>query len=209
MNDPIQPYRENSNLRHSYSVIAPVYDLLVSGPLKEARRRSLESLPSDFPGHVLLSGVGTGLDIPLLPRMHRYTALDFNAGMVARAKGRARDLEVSWVLGDSMELPFGDAQFDHVVLHLIVAVVPDPALCLSESARVLKHGGTVIIFDKFLRPEQAAWFRRALNPLASRLATRLDVVFERELEKVPQLRVLCDRPSLGKGWFRRIVLEKI
>ena len=105
---------------------------------------------------MLLSGVGTGLDLPLLPKLHHYTALDFNTGMLARAKPRSAGLNVDWVLGDSMELPFANAQFDHVVLHLIVAVVPQPAQCLSEAARVLKPGGTIIIFDKFLRPQQRA-----------------------------------------------------
>lgn len=204
-----QPYRENSSLRFSYTLIAPFYDLAISLPLQKARARSLRSLPTDSPGKVLLSGVGTGLDLPMLPKLHHYTALDFNAGMLARARPRSTGLQVHWVLGDSMELPFADAQFDHVVLHLIIAVVPQPSQCLSEAARVLKTGGTVIVFDKFLRPQQQAWLRRALNPLSRRLATRLDVVFEDELAKVPQLRVLTDTPSLAGGWFRNIVLQKL
>jgi len=203
------PYRENPVLRFSYTLIAPFYDLAISLPLQNARAQSLQSLPTDSPGKVLLSGVGTGLDLPLLPKLHHYTALDFNAGMLARAMPRSTGLQMDWVLGDSMELPFADAQFDHVVLHLIVAVVPQPSQCLSEAARALKPGGTVVIFDKFLRPKQHAWLRRALNPLSRRLATRLDVVFENELAKVPQLRVLSDVPLLAGGWFRKIVLVKL
>ncbi|MDH4233617.1 MAG: methyltransferase domain-containing protein [Gallionella sp.] len=209
MNLRDQPYRENPLLRFSYTLIAPFYDLAISLPLQKARTRSLQSLPTDFPGKVLLSGAGTGLDLPLLPKLHHYTALDFNAGMLAHAKPRSAGLQVGWVLGDSMALPFADAQFDHVVLHLILAVVPQPAQCLGEAARVLKPGGTVIIFDKFLRPQQQAWLRRALNPLSRRLATRLDVVFEDVLAKVPQLRVLSDQPLLVGGWFRGIVLQKV
>lgn len=208
MSNHTRPYRENPLLRFSYSLIAPFYDLAISLPLLKARTRSLQSLPTELAGKVLLSGVGTGLDLPLLPKLHRYTALDFNAGMLARAKPRSAGLMVDWVLGDSMELPFADAQFDHVVLHLIVAVVPQPAQCLSEAARVLKPGGTVIIFDKFLQPQQHAWLRRAFNPLSRRIATRLDVVFENELCNVSQLRVLSDVPLLAGGWFRKIVLQK-
>ena len=208
MNNHARPYRENPLLRFNYSLIAPLYDLAVSLPLQKARTQSLQSLPTDTTGRVLLSGVGTGLDLPLLPKLYRYTALDFNTGMLARAKPRSAGLKVDWVLGDSMELPFADAQFDHVVLHLIVAVVPQPAQCLSEAARVLKPGGSIIIFDKFLRPQQRAWLRRALNPLTRRFATRLDVVFETVLDQVPQLRVLSDVPLLAGGWFRTIVLQK-
>lgn len=203
-----QPYRENPLLRWSYSLIAPFYDLVISRPLLHARSQSLRNLPTDVPGKVLLSGIGTGLDLPLLPDLHRYTALDFNTAMLARARPRGAGLQVDWVLGDSMALPFSDAYFDHVVLHLILAVVPQPAQCLSEAARVLKPGGTIIIFDKFLRPQQHAWLRRALNPLSRRVATRMDVVFEDVLREVPELEVFSNVPLLAGGWFRGIVLRK-
>ena len=203
-----QPYRENPLLRYSYSLIAPFYDLVIERPMREARLRSLRALPTDKAGEVLLGGVGTGLDLPLLPALHRYTALDFNAAMLARARPRGAKLHVDWVLGDSMALPFADAQFDHVVLHLIVAVVPQPEKCLREAARVLKPGGTIILFDKFLRPQQSAWLRRALNPLTRHIATRMDVVFEKVLHAVPELEVISDVPMLAGGWFCGIVLRK-
>ena len=201
------PHRENPLLRISYSLIAPFYDFAIERPLFKARARSLLELPT-VPGRVLLSGVGTGLDLPLLPTMHRYVALDFNAAMLSRARPRAANLDIDWVLGDCMKLPFADAQFDHVVLHLILAVVPHPEKCLNEAARVLKPGGKIIIFDKFLRPGQHALLRRALNPLTRRLATRLDVMFEETLQEAPQLQVKSDIPLAAFGWFRGIVLQK-
>ncbi|MGB8516656.1 MAG: class I SAM-dependent methyltransferase, partial [Gallionella sp.] len=177
-----QPYQRNPLLRMSYSVIAPLYDALAARGLQAARSRSLQSLPHENPSQVLISGVGTGLDLPMLPALHHYTALDFNAAMLARAKPRGKNLSVDFVLGDSMNLPFSDARFDHVILHLITAVVPEPQRCLSEAARVLKPGGTIILFDKFLQPKQNAPLRRALTPLSRRLATRMDVVFEEVLQ---------------------------
>lgn len=208
-----QPHCQNSWLRSSYSLIAPLYDLVIARPMLGARARSLQELPAEVPGRVLLSGVGTGLDLPLLPVLHRYTALDFNAAMLARARLRGANLhdgslQVDWVLGDSMALPFGDQHFDHVVLHLILAVVPQPVLCLREAARVLKPGGSILLFDKFLRPQQSALLRRALNPLSRRIATRMDVVFEEVLHEVPQLQVVSNVPLLAGGWFRGIVLYK-
>lgn len=204
-----QPYRENPLLKASYSLIAPLYDFVVARPLLMARTRSLRALPAETAGNVLLSGIGTGLDLPLLPGLHRYTALDFNAAMLAHAKPRGAGLQVDWVLGDSMSLPFADARFDHVVLHLITAVVPQPELCLCEAARVLKPGGTIILLDKFLRPQQHAWLRRALNPLLRRIATRTDVVFEELLDAAPSLEVVSDVPLLAGGWIRGIVLQKV
>ena len=209
MNSHYQPHSENPLLRWSYSLIAPFYDLVIARPLLRIRTRSLSALPSDTAGNVLLSGIGTGLDLPLLSTLHHYTALDFNAAMLGRAKPRADNLQVDWVLGDSMALPFPDAHFDHVVLHLILAVVPQPEQCLSEAARVLKPGGTIIILDKFLRPQQRAWLRRALNPLSRRIATRMDVVFEEVFSTVPELELVSDVPLLAGGWFRGIVLRKV
>ena len=208
-----QPCRGNPLLRWSYSLIAPFYDLAVARSLHQVRIRSLRSLPADAAGKVLLSGIGTGLDLPLLPELHHYTALDFNAAMLSRAKLRGagsgvKGLQVDWVMGDSMALPFENEHFDHVVLHLILAVVPQPELCLSEAARVLKPGGTIIILDKFLRPQQHAWLRRALNPLSRRLATRLGVGFEEGLREAPSLQLVGDEPLLAGGWFRGIVLQK-
>jgi len=202
------PYLENPALRWSYSKLAPFYDLVVSAPLNSARIASLKSLPTDDAGEVLLSGIGTGLDLPLLPELHRYTALDFSAEMMSRARQRGGSLQVDWVLGDSMALPFNNAHFDHVVLHLIVAVVPQPAQCLREAARVLKPGGKIVLFDKFLRPNKHALFRRAMSPLSRRIATRMDVVFEEVLAEVPDLQVVSDTPLLAGGWFRGIVLQK-
>lgn len=203
-----QPYRQNPLLRMSYSLIAPLYDLAIERPMREARIRSLAALPTNEQKSVLISGAGTGLDLPLLPPLHRYTALDFNPDMLARARPRGEKLDVDFVLGDSMDLPFADAQFDHVVLHLIVAVVPEPQRCLSEAARVLKPGGTIILFDKFLHAQQRAPLRRLFNSLTRRFATRMDVVFEDVLGAAPELAVVSDVPVLANGWFRGIVLLK-
>lgn len=203
-----QPYRQNPLLRLSYSLIAPLYDAIIERPMRDARKRSLRALPTDASRLILISGVGTGLDLPLLPTLHRYTALDFNPAMLAHARPRGKDLDVAFVLGDSMALPFADSHFDHVVLHLIVAVVPEPQRCLSEAVRVLKPGGTIILFDKFLQPQQRAPLRRLLNVITRRFATRMDVVFEEVLTAVPELLVLSDEPMLANGWFRRIELQK-
>lgn len=202
------PYRQNPLLRMSYTVIAPIYDLVVERPMRKARMQSLSALPPECCSHILISGVGTGLDLPLLPVPHRYTVLDFNPAMLAHARPRGERLDVDFVLGDSMALPFPDGQFDHVVLHLIVAVVPEPQRCLGEAARVLKPGGTIVLFDKFLQPRQRAPLRRLFNALTRRFATRMDVVFEEVLQATPELEVLSDVPMLASGWFRGIVLRK-
>lgn len=204
-----QPYRQNPLLRLSYSLYAPIYDLTIERAMRAARQRSLAALPIDAPKNILISGAGTGLDFPLLPTLHHYTALDFNSAMLSHARSRGGKLNVGFALGDCMNLPFADAQFDHVVLHLIVAVVPEPQRCLSEAARVLKPGGTILLFDKFLHAQQRAPLRRLLNVISRRFVTRMDVVFEEVLREAPELEVVSDVPMLAGGWFRGIVLRKV
>lgn len=196
------------SLRHSYRLIAPVYDLFVERAFGHARIRSLARLPREGKLNVLLAGAGTGLDLPLLPSAHRYVALDLSRAMLSRARPRAAALEMAFVEGDAQRLPFADAAFDLAVLHLIVAVVPSPESCLAEIGRVLRPGGRAFLLDKFLRPGERAWLRRALNPLVRRIATRTDVVFEDALAAAPSLQVTDDRPALAAGWFRLIELKK-
>lgn len=196
------------SLRHSYTLISPFYDAALAAATRATRARSLAGLPV-APARVLLSGVGTGLDLPLLPAQHRYTGIDLTQAMLRRAVPRAGQLDFRCVQGDAQRLPFADGSFEHAVLHLILAVVPDPVACLCETARVLAPGGQVLIFDKFLQPGRRAPLRRLLNPLLRRIATRLDVVFEDVLAKVPQLIVESDRSALAAGWFRLIRLQRV
>lgn len=194
-------------LKTSYTLIAPVYDAAIDRATRAARATSLAHLPA-APGHVLIDGVGTGLDLPLLPPQHHYVGLDLTAAMLARARPRADRLDFGAVQGDAQRLPFADAAFDHAVLHLILAVVPNPNACLAEVARVVKPGGTVLVFDKFLKRGQPALLRRLANPLVRRLATRLDVVFEDVLGNAPALALEHDQPMLAGGWFRVIRLRR-
>ena len=197
------------SLKISYRFIAPFYDaFLERGILANIRRRSLAHLPQQGAVRVLISGAGTGLDFPFLPPQHDYVALDLTGAMLAQAKPRMRGLQIQMMQGDSMVLPFASHSFDYVVLHLIVAVVPQPQRCLAEAARVLKPGGRILLFDKFLKRGQLALLRRVLSPFVAQVATRLDVVFEDVLEAVPGLRILADEPALAGGWFRLIELQK-
>lgn len=196
------------SLKHSYTLFAPFYDRFIEPATRAARRRSIDMLAGAQPKRVLLNGVGTGLDLPLLPQQHSYVGIDLTAAMLQRTRTRRSDLDFTEVRGDAQRLPFADGSFDIALLHLILAVVPAPALCLAETARAVQPGGEVLVFDKFLRPRQRAPLRRALNPFLRRVATRLDVVFEEVLATVPELEVVADEPALAGGWFRLIRLRR-
>jgi len=197
-------------LHRAYTLWAPVYDRVVASSTRESRRRSLAALGDVTGRTILLAGIGTGLDVPLLQAGARYVGLDLTPAMLRRARVAARraGVAVSLQVGDAMRSPYRDRVFDAVVLHLILAVVPDPRAALAEAARVVKPGGRLFIFDKFLRPGRSAPLRRLISPLLGRVATRTDVVFEELLASCPGLKLLSDVPDLAGGWFRRIVLER-
>ena len=196
-------------LRYSYTLFAPLYDAFVARFTAAARRDSLHRLSESAPAQVLLVGVGSGLDLPLLPTGPRYTGLDLTPAMLARARRKAVALGLPITLdeGDARALPYGDATFDAVVLHLILAVTPHPERVLAEAARVLRRGGRILILDKFLRPGQTAPLRRLISPLLGLLATRTNVVFEDVLAQMPGLTLVSDQPALAGGWFRFIELR--
>ena len=195
------------SLKHSYTLVAPFYDAFLTAATRGARRRSLSALAGGSPRDVLLLGVGTGLDLPHLPPQHRYVGLDLTAAMLMRARPRAAGLRFAALRGDVQRLPFHDASFDAAVLHLILAVVPAPTLCLAEAVRVLKPGGTLLVFDKFMRRGEFGW-KRLLNPLTRRVATRLDVVLEDVLEAVGGISVTSNEAAMASGWFRLIRIAK-
>lgn len=195
------------SLKRSYRFIAPLYDAAIAAATRAARQRSLAALPAE-PSRILINGIGTGLDLPHLPGKHEYVGIDLTQAMLRRAVRRGNGPPFLPALGDAQRLPFANGSFDAAVLHLILAVVPDPAACLAETCRVVRPGGTILVFDKFLRPDQRAPLRRLLNPLSRRVATRLDVVWEEVLAAVPGLAEEENCPALAGGWFRRIRLAK-
>lgn len=197
-------------LKHSYTLLAPIYDALVSAPLDSWRQKSLARLSNTQGQHILINGIGSGLDIPYLPRDARLVGSDITPAMLARAQKRAAEhnCEIELVQADSQQLPFENDSFDIVIMHLILAVVPDSNRALQEANRVLKPGGRIYIYDKFLRPGERALLRRLLNVVIRHIATRTDVVFESVLAHCPELQVISDQPALAEGWFRLIELSK-
>jgi len=197
-------------LRYTYTVFAPIYDVFVAPFTAGMRQRSLATLRDGPHDEVLLIGIGSGLDVPLLPVGPRYTGLDLTPAMLARARRKAFRLGLDLHLdeGDARALPYPTAAFDVVVLHLILAVTPHPEKVLVEAARVLRPGGRALILDKFLRPGQRAPVRRLISPLLGLLATRTNVVLEQILPHAPGLEMVSNEPTLAGGWFRQILLRK-
>ena len=193
--------------RVRYTLIAPVYDAVVR--MGAHRRRAGELLQLQDGERVLVDGCGTGADIPHLPAGVHVTAADLTPAMVERTRrlaarlGRPVDARVM----DAQALDLPDASFDAVLLHLILAVVPDPLAALREAERALRAGGRATVLDKWV-PEGAhpSLARRAANQVARVVATDIT----RQLGPlVAQTSLTVEhRETLGMGFFSLAVLRK-
>lgn len=191
--------------------MARYYDLFMERATEHVRRKAVASLNITPQDRLLIVGIGTGLDLPLLPRDQRGLGVDLSEGMLREAAKRAARLGMpNFELRqmDAQALDLSDHGFDAVYLPLIVAVVPDGGAVLREAAQVVRHGGRVVVFDKFW-PE-----RRSLPPgfrgfseLVGRLASHLDRRWSEIHAAAPGLEVLKDEPVLLRGYFRLITLR--
>jgi len=194
--------------RFRYTLWAPVYDVVIR-QFYCRRQRAFELLKIKPGEKVLLAGAGTGLDLEYIPKDAEVTAVDFTPAMLARLHKRARRLGINVDVRqmDVQKMDFPDNTFDVVTLHMILAVVEDPVLCIREAARVLKPGGRATIFDKFIPDEgPAPLMPRLLNPilhvLASNGTRRLGPIL-----KGSGFRIVHEEPADWGGWFKVILLR--
>jgi phosphatidylethanolamine/phosphatidyl-N-methylethanolamine N-methyltransferase len=162
--------------RIRYTLWAPVYDV-VKPLFSRYRKKSIRMLDIQPDHSVLLIGCGTGLDLEHLPPAKEVIATDITPAMVKRTAQRMRQLGIAGraEVMDAQTLQLPNASFDRIVMHLIVAVVPDPVKTLREAERVLKPDGAIVIFDKFVAPGQRAGsLRRLLNLITRPLFTSID-----------------------------------
>ncbi|GHH82310.1 SAM-dependent methyltransferase [Streptomyces sulfonofaciens] len=95
-------------------------------------------------------GCGTGsLSCLLAGAGHRVTGVDLAPRMVdrARAKLAAAGLPGSFLVGDAMDPPTGEATFDVVLSRHLVWTLPNPAAALREWVARLRPGGTLILVE--------------------------------------------------------------
>jgi phosphatidylethanolamine/phosphatidyl-N-methylethanolamine N-methyltransferase len=195
--------------RVRYTVWAPAYDALVGAAgFGAARRLSIDRLRLAPGDRVLIVGAGTGLDLDFLPSNVHITAIDVTPAMLKHLERRAAAAgrSVTTRVMDARQLAFPDASFDAVVMHLILAVMPGPERGLREAVRVVKHGGRIAIFDKFLRDdEQPSLKRRLLNALAKPLFSDLNRRLGALTDGLPLVIEHDDAAAFG-GTYRVVTL---
>lgn len=192
-----------------YRLWAPIYDSTVGHFFLPGRMRAIEMLNLQPGEHVLLVGVGTGADLPLLPKGVQAVGVDISADMLAKARRKLPlpGLEVTLLQGDAQKLLVNEAAFDVVIFNLILSVIPDGAACLRENLRALKPGGRAVVFDKFL-PDigRLTLGRRLLNLGSTLFGTDITRRFG-DLARGAKIQIVQDEPSLLHGTYRVILLN--
>ncbi len=139
----------------AYSRWAPVYDLIFDlpfhpGRLAAARAAARAAGPG---GEILVIGVGTGLELPLLPANVRVTGIDISAPMLRAAEARVERKCLAQVRSlhvmDAGALDFPDGAFDVALAPYVISVVPHPQRALDEAWRVLRPGGSLVVMNHF------------------------------------------------------------
>ena len=200
--------------RLRYNVWSLFYDPVLR-LLEPGRRQALEQAAPRPGERILIVGGGTGLDLPHLQALGAGQAdillTDISPAMLDRARRRTARLGMDSVRIETMDaqaLRLDGGQFDLVILHLILAVVPDARATLREAARVLKADGRISIYDKFAPDDRPpGLLRRLANVVSETLATSITRQLGPLLDEAG-LEAVVDRPSHFKGFFRTVLARK-
>lgn len=104
---------------------------------------------------ILEVGCGTGVVLRTLMRRNDFsgtaTGVDQCPSFIEAANKYSQSEgvgdRVSFQVGDVHNLDFEPATFDVVLAHTVISHVTEPVKVLGEIARVVRPGGTVVIFD--------------------------------------------------------------
>lgn len=192
-----------------YTLYTPFYDY-IANYFNSSRKKSISALKIKPGAKVLIIGAGTGLDLEHLPVDCEITATDITPSMIDAIKQRNKKLNrnINTIVMDGQNLSFADETFDIVILHLILAVIPDPNACIKEAERVLNKGGQIAVFDKFIpKSKSITLFRKLINVISNLFFSDITRQFETIIAHT-QLKVTTDKAADFNGNFRLIQLHK-
>lgn len=139
---------------------------------------------TDVPLHVLELGCGTGVVIRHFEkRLHPESTLigaDISRRLLDAASAYSPGSRILWEKLEPGPLPYGTSSFDLVVMHTLLSHVAKPEELLRETNRLLKPGGSLIVFDAdhasttYALPDYATT-RETDRKLVAAIATHPDI----------------------------------
>lgn len=127
-----------------------------------ANDRAVELLELAEPSTVLDIGFGQGRNTQrLLAESHRVLGVEVSVTMakqaIARNRSAQRDGRAQLKLGDGVTMPFDDESADAAVTAHTIYFMDDPQATLSDTARVLRPGGRLVIACRVSDDAIPAW----------------------------------------------------
>jgi phosphatidylethanolamine/phosphatidyl-N-methylethanolamine N-methyltransferase len=157
----------------AYGRWAPIYDLIFDLPFRPGRLAAARAAgeAAGANAEILVVGVGTGLELGLLPKTARVTGIDLSTPMLKIARERVARESLrhvkSLVAMDARALEFSDGRFDVALAPYVMSVVPEPARVLEEMWRVVRPGGQMVVMNHFSADSGArAWVEAAMEKSA-------------------------------------------
>lgn len=127
----------------SERLFAAYYPFVAAKSERAGQARTREELLAGARGRVLEVGAGHGLNLAHYPRrLDELVLTDPSPWMVSRAPA-GTDIRQAGL----PSLPFADGHFDTVVCTYVLCSVGDPAAALTEIARVLAPGGSLLFLE--------------------------------------------------------------
>ena len=167
---------------------------LTSDRVRTAWSRRLTAWLPELPSTVVDLGCGTGsLSVLLAEAGHDVVGIDLSAAMVeqARAKARASDEPIRFIVGDATNPDLAHDTFDVVLARHVIWALPNPDEALRRWAALLKRDGRLIAIE-------GRWGSAGIA--ATDLITRLTPLFD-HIEHHP----LASDPDL---WERTVDDER-
>ncbi len=194
-----------------YTIYTPIYDLMVKPVFRKQREISIRNLGIEENSKVLIVGAGTGLDFEYLKdKKIELHAGDITSSMVKTMHSKAKKMQLNAHISimDGQNLEYENDYFDYIILHLILAVIPDPIQCIKEVERVAKKEARISVFDKFIQPgAKVSTIRKMLNFLTAFLFSDITRDIDQIISQT-RLNKVKDNPAAFGGNFRIIELQK-
>lgn len=136
----------------AYRRIAPYYYWVFGWAFEPGRKHMGRQVGSLQPRRLLEIGVGTGMMLHRYPQNCEVHGIDMSEEMLHQASVRASALEqhniqLKRMNAEALEYP--DNHFDCVTLPHVLSVTPDASRLISESRRVCRPDGHIIILNYF------------------------------------------------------------
>ncbi len=161
--------------------IAACYDLLTSQDYWRAAiggmLHDVELPANDTPRRLLDLGCGPGESTFALAEKFpnaEIVGIDFAPAMIERAQRRhlhdhSHRTSIHFEVADATAMPFDDADFDLVIGHSFLYLVPDRMAALREAARTLRPGGTLQLMEPALGVSLFGAFWRSRGQIVTAL----------------------------------------